>query len=159
VVHGTKEFLPHLVASGDGHVVNISSVFGLVAPPHLAAYDAAKFAVRGFTEALRAELLASRAPVQVTCVHPGGIRTAFVRHSTVLPAYDRAALERRFRRVAFSTPERAARTILNGVERNKARVLVGPDAYLLDLAQRLMVARYQRLAAWTARWAVPRVGD
>ena len=76
VVHGTKEFLPHLIASGDGHVVNISSLFGLISMPGQSAYNATKYAVRGFTEALREEMLVAGHPVGVTCVHPGGIKTA-----------------------------------------------------------------------------------
>ena len=83
VVNGTKAFLPHLIASGDGHVVNISSLFGLIAVPGQSAYNAAKFAVRGFTEALRQEMLVASQPVKVTCVHPGGIKTAVARNATV----------------------------------------------------------------------------
>ena len=75
VVNGTKVFLPHLIASGDGHIINVSSVFGLLAVPGQAAYNAAKFAVRGFTEALRQEMIVAGHPVKVTCVHPGGIKT------------------------------------------------------------------------------------
>ena len=74
--HGTKEFLPHLIASGDGHLVNISSLFGLISMPGQSAYNATKYAVRGFTEALREEMLIAGHPVGVTCVHPGGIKTA-----------------------------------------------------------------------------------
>ncbi len=88
VVHGTKAFLPHLIASGDGHVVNISSVFGLIAVPGQSAYNAAKFAVRGFTEALRQEMLVAKHPVKVTCVHPGGIKTAVARNATVAEGQD-----------------------------------------------------------------------
>lgn len=80
VVSGTKAFLPHLVASGDGHIVNISSVFGLFAVPTQSAYNAAKFAVRGFTEALRQEMVNNKRPVKVTCVHPGGIKTNIARN-------------------------------------------------------------------------------
>ncbi len=76
VVQGTKEFLPHLIESGDGHVVNVSSLFGLLGMPGQTAYNSAKFAVRGFTEALRQEMILAKHPVQVTCVHPGGIKTA-----------------------------------------------------------------------------------
>lgn len=82
VVNGTKAFLPHVIASGDGHIVNISSLFGLIAVPGQSAYNAAKFAVRGFTEALRQEMLVARHPVKVTCVHPGGIKTAVARNAT-----------------------------------------------------------------------------
>ena len=88
VVNGTKAFLPHVIASGDGHVVNISSVFGLIAIPGQSAYNAAKFAVRGFTEALRQEMLIAKYPVKVTCVHPGGIKTAVARNATVADGED-----------------------------------------------------------------------
>ena len=88
VVNGTKAFLPHVIASGDGHVVNISSLFGLIAVPGQSAYNAAKFAVRGFTEALRQEMLVAKHPVKVTCVHPGGIKTAVARNATVADGED-----------------------------------------------------------------------
>ncbi len=92
VVNGTKAFLPHLIASGDGHVVNISSVFGLFAVPGQAAYNSAKFAVRGFTEALRMEMQLAGHPVKVTTVHPGGIKTAIARNATVAEGLDQASL-------------------------------------------------------------------
>src|SRR3954454_2264659 len=92
VVNGTKVFLPHLIASGDGHVVNVSSVFGLLAVPGQGAYNAAKFAVRGFTEALRQEMLVAGHPVKVTCVHPGGIKTAIARNAGAVESQDQRAL-------------------------------------------------------------------
>src|SRR5947208_3627796 len=92
VVNGTKAFLPHLIASGDGHVVNISSLFGLMAVPGQSAYNAAKFAVRGFTEALRQEMLVNGHPVHATCVHPGGIKTAIARNAGTVDGEDQAAL-------------------------------------------------------------------
>jgi NAD(P)-dependent dehydrogenase (short-subunit alcohol dehydrogenase family) len=155
VVHGTKEFLPHLIDSGDGHVVNVSSVFGIVAAPWLSGYDAAKFAVRGFTEALRGELLAARHPVRVTCVHPGGVRTPFVEHAEAAPGEDLARVERYFRRITVTTPDGAARAILRGVRLNRARLLIGPDARLADAAQRIFGSQYERVAGLTARWFVP----
>jgi NAD(P)-dependent dehydrogenase (short-subunit alcohol dehydrogenase family) len=155
VVHGTKEFLPHLIESGDGHVVNVSSVFGLLAAPWMAGYDASKFAVRGFTEALRGELLAARHPVRVTCVHPGGMRTPIVRHADAAPGEDLAAVERLFRLIAVTTPDAAARAILRGVRMRRARVLIGPDARLADLTHRVFGSQYERVAALTARWLVP----
>jgi NAD(P)-dependent dehydrogenase (short-subunit alcohol dehydrogenase family) len=155
VVHGTKEFLPHLIESGDGHVVNVSSVFGIVAAPWLSGYDAAKFAVRGFTEALRGELLAAGHPVRVTCVHPGGVRTPFVEHAEAAPGEDLATVKRYFRRITMTTPDGAARAILRGVRLNRARLLVGPDARLADAAQRIFGSQYERVAGLTARWLVP----
>jgi NAD(P)-dependent dehydrogenase (short-subunit alcohol dehydrogenase family) len=155
VVHGTKEFLPYLIESGDGHVVNVSSLFGMVAAPWMSGYDAAKFAVRGFTEALRAELLASRRPVKVTCVHPGGIRTAIVRHADAAPGEDLPTLQRRFDRLAITSPDGAAKAVLKAVARGRPRVLVGADAHAAELAQRLTGVRYERVAALAARWFVP----
>lgn len=160
VVHGTKAFLPHLEASGDGHVVNISSVFGLISIPSQSAYNAAKFAVRGFTDALRMELEIEGGNVSATTVHPGGIRTTIARNARnarVDPsveslggdAGDGAAS--RFDQVAMTTPEKAARQILTGVARNRRRVLVGPDAVALDLVSRLPAGLYQRVLVAGAR--------
>ena len=146
VVNGTKAFLPHLVASGDGHVVNVSSVFGLFSVPGQAAYNAAKFAVRGFTEALGQEMLLAGHPVAVTTVHPGGIKTAIVRNSTAAEGFDRDGLAKLFdKRLARTSPERAARIILEAVRKKHARVLVGADAKILDILVRLTGSGYQRL--------------
>ena len=134
VVNGTKEFLPHLIASGDGHVVNVSSVFGLFAVPGQAAYNASKFAVRGFTEALRQEMKLAGHPVKVTTVHPGGVKTGIARNSTAVEGLDPKELAKTFdAKLAKTTPERAAKIILEAVRKGNARVLVGPDAKLLDL--------------------------
>jgi NAD(P)-dependent dehydrogenase (short-subunit alcohol dehydrogenase family) len=147
VVHGTKAFLPHLIASGDGHLVNISSVFGFVGIPTQSAYNATKFAVRGFTEALREEMLIEKRPVGVSCVHPGGIRTNIARDARA--GADSTSTQRAgdFAKIARTTPEQAARTILRGVERGSPRILIGPDAYVFDAVPRLLGARYQRLIA------------
>ena len=155
VVHGTQVFLPYLEASGEGHVVNISSVFGLIAVPGQAAYHSAKFAVRGFTECLRQELEIAGSCISATSVHPGGIRTNIVRNARVsgeLPAGEtRADLNEQFDRAARTTPERAAEVILKGVLRNKRRVLIGREAYAIDWMQRLFPAGYQRLLVWAAK--------
>ena len=157
MVNGTKAFLPHLIASGDGTLVNVSSVFGLLAVPSQSAYNAAKFAVRGFTEALRQEMLAVGHPVRVTCVHPGGIKTAIARNAGAVPSLDPAQLAHVFdRRMARTTPERAARTILRGAERGRARVLVGVDARVIDLLVRLGGSAYQRIGAGLTRRRVAR---
>jgi NADP-dependent 3-hydroxy acid dehydrogenase YdfG len=157
VVNGTKAFLPHLVASGDGHVVNVSSVFGLFSVPGQAAYNAAKFAVRGFTEALGQEMLLAGHPVAVTTVHPGGIKTAIVRNSTAAEGFDRDGLAKLFdKRLARTSPERAARIILEAVRKKHARVLVGADAKILDILVRLTGSGYQRLFATVTGWLVPR---
>jgi NAD(P)-dependent dehydrogenase (short-subunit alcohol dehydrogenase family) len=157
VVHGTQAFLPHLQASGAGHIVNISSIAGMVALPTQAAYNATKFAVRGYTEALRMELELAGSPVSATCVHPGGIATRIARsmridpdwlHATGLSAD--ALRQRSDQLLQVTTPEQAAQTILRGVRRNARRVLVGPDARALDVMQRLLGAGYQPLLV--RRW-------
>ncbi|MGH3444603.1 MAG: SDR family NAD(P)-dependent oxidoreductase [Nocardioidaceae bacterium] len=156
VVHGTKEFLPYLVESGDGHVVNVSSLFGLLGVPGQTAYNAAKFAVRGFTEALRQELLIAGRPVQVTCVHPGGIKTAIMRNGRTTASHDVAQVARHFdTKLARTTPERAAEVIVAGILADKPRVLVGADAKLLDALVRLVGPRYQRLVATLGRRVTP----
>jgi NAD(P)-dependent dehydrogenase (short-subunit alcohol dehydrogenase family) len=146
VVHGTKAFLPHLIASGDGHLVNISSVFGFVGVPTQSAYNATKFAVRGFTEALRQEMLLEKRRVGVSCVHPGGIRTNIARDARAPENSTSQQRANDFSRIARSTPEQAAKTILRGVERKRARILIGPDAYVFDAAPRLLGSGYQRLS-------------
>jgi NAD(P)-dependent dehydrogenase (short-subunit alcohol dehydrogenase family) len=148
VVNGTKAFLPHLIASGDGHVVNVSSLFGLMSMSGQGAYNAAKFAVRGFTEALNQEMVLNRHPVKVTCVHPGGIKTPIARTASAAEGVDPELTARLFdKRLANTTPRRAAEIILDGVRKNKPRVLVGPDAVVLDLIVRVTGASYQRLFA------------
>jgi NADP-dependent 3-hydroxy acid dehydrogenase YdfG len=145
VVNGTKAFLPHLIASGDGHVINVSSVFGLFSVPGQAAYNAAKFAVRGFTEALRQEMVLAGHPVAVTTVHPGGIKTAIARNATAAEGLDRDELAKLFdKRLAKTSPQRAARIILDAVRKKKGRVLVGTDAKVLDLMVRVAGPYYQQ---------------
>jgi NAD(P)-dependent dehydrogenase (short-subunit alcohol dehydrogenase family) len=152
VVNGTKAFLPHLIESGDGHLVNISSVFGLLSVPGQGAYNAAKFAVRGFTEALRQEMLVNGHPVRVTCVHPGGVKTAIVRNAGSVAGRDRAAAAEFFdTKLARTSPDRAASAILRAVARNRPRVLVGSDATVLDLLVRISGSGYQRFVALGAR--------
>ena len=145
VVHGTKAFLPHLISSGDGHVVNISSVFGLFGYPTQSSYTAAKFAVRGFTESLRQEMLQSKQPVQVTCVHPGGIKTNIVNLASASNGTDLTNLQKSFQKMARTTADEAATTILNGVRRGKPRVLIGADAHVFDISVRVLGPAYQRV--------------
>lgn len=145
VVNGTKAFLPHLIASGDGHIVNISSMFGLFAIHGQAPYHAAKFAVRGFTEALRQEMVAAGHPVNVTCVHPGYIHTDIVRHMQSADGVDTAPLVGMFDKIARTSPERVAKIVLRAVEKNKARVLPGADAKAYDILVRLTGSGYMRL--------------
>ena len=153
VIHGTKVFLPHLIASGDGHVTNISSLNGFMAQDELSAYCATKFGVRGFTETLRIEMLRDKLPVKVTVVHPGGVKTniatAGLQHAEEL-GYEVSDHERR-RVQAYNDkllrmpPAEAARIIIDGVESNRARVLVGNDAKLIDLIVRSFPVSYTRV--------------
>ena len=146
VVNGTKAFLPHLIASGDGHVINVSSLFGLMSMPGQGSYNAAKFAVRGFTEALSQEMALNRHPVKVTSVHPGGIKTPIARSAGAAEGVDPERTVKLFeKRLANATPRRAAEIILDGVRKNKRRVLVGQDAVVLDLIVRIAGGGYQRL--------------
>jgi NAD(P)-dependent dehydrogenase (short-subunit alcohol dehydrogenase family) len=144
VINGTKAFLPLLIDSGDGHLVNLSSVFGLIAPAYNGAYSTAKFAVRGFTEALRQEMLISGRPVQVHSVYPGGIRTNIARNARLTSAAlgSREAVAAGFDRMARTSPERASSTILAGVDAGRARILVGPDAYIIAAVSRLLGGAY-----------------
>jgi cation diffusion facilitator CzcD-associated flavoprotein CzcO/NAD(P)-dependent dehydrogenase (short-subunit alcohol dehydrogenase family) len=156
VVHGTSAFLPHLTASGDGHVVNISSVFGLISVPSQSAYNASKFAVRGYTDALRMELEIERSPVSATTVHPGGIRTNIARNARL----DDSVLDvagssqdagETFDRIARTSPASAARQILAAVEKDRRRALIGADAVAIDLISRLPAGLYQRVLVAGAR--------
>jgi hypothetical protein len=156
VVHGTKEFLPHLIASGEGHVVNLSSLFGLLAMPGQSAYNATKFAVRGFTEALREEMLIAGHNVGVTSVHPGGIKTAIARNARVSDKEDKAATAKLFdEKLAKMTPERAAEIIVKGIVKNQARVLVGLDAHALHNFQKFTGSRYEDVVALVSKKVLP----
>ncbi|MFE3029589.1 SDR family NAD(P)-dependent oxidoreductase, partial [Nocardia tengchongensis] len=156
VVNGTKAFLPYLIESGEGHVVNVSSLFGLIAVPGQSAYNAAKFAVRGFTEALRQEMLMSGTPVKVTCVHPGGIKTAVARNATVSEGLDQKNLASLFdSKLALHTPEMAAQTITEAVRKGHGRVLIGWEAKALDLFVRTTASYYQRIAAVVQKRVLP----
>lgn len=154
VIHGTKAFLPHLVASGDGHVVNVSSLNGYMAQGRMTHYCTSKFAVRGFTEAVRAEMLAAGLPVKVTVVHPGGVRTniADAAHATAvklgLPVTEDDDRRRRTynEKLLRMDPAQAARIVVGGVEAGKARVLVGNDAKVVDALVRLLPGRYPRVS-------------
>ena len=156
VVNGTKAFLPHLKASGEGHVVNISSVFGLLSIPTQSAYNAAKFAVRGFTDALRMELEIEGAPVSSTTVHPGGIKTNIAKNARLDASIgdvvdDPSTATADFEKAFITTPEKAARQILAAVQRNRRRALIGPDAKVLDLVSRLPSSVTQRVIAFGAK--------
>lgn len=164
VIHGTKAFLPHLIDSGDGHVINISSLNGYVAQGELSAYCTSKFGVRGFTESLRVEMLRGRHRVKVTCVHPGGIKTniarAGLRHAEELGLEvgdrDRKLAELYSNKLLRMDPARCASIVLDAVEAGKPRVRVGNDAVLTDWVVRLAPKAYPRLIAGLERLAVGR---
>jgi short-subunit dehydrogenase len=156
VVHGTKEFLPHLIASGDGHVVNLSSLFGLISMPGQSMYNATKYAVRGMTEALREEMLIAGHPVGVTAVHPGGIKTAIARNARVSAKENKEETAALFdEKLARMSAERAAGIIVHGILKNRARVLVGIDAHLTHQAAKLLGSRYQDVVARTSKRVMP----
>jgi short-subunit dehydrogenase len=157
VVHGTKFFLPALIASGEGHIVNISSLFGLISMPDQAFYNAAKYAVRGFTEALREEMLIDGHPVAVTSVHPGGIKTAVARSARYSAKDDPTTTAKFFdEKLAKMEPERAAEIIVKGILKNQARVLVGLDAHLIHHFGKLTGSRYQDIVAFGAKHVMPK---
>ena len=150
VVNGTRAFLPILVAQDDGVIVNTSSVFGLLGMPYQSAYCASKFAVRGFTDALRQELRGTG--VSAVAVHPGGITTNIARNARVRKdpegrgrSHDQMAAD--FEAITMTTPDKAAEIICRGVERGKARILVGPDAYAFDALARVAPTHYYDVIA------------
>lgn len=152
VVHGTKAFLPHLKAAGEGHVVNISSVFGLLGIPSQSAYNAAKFAVRGFTEALRIELDIEGCGVSATTIHPGGIKTNIAKNARIDASVmdigqDPQDAKQSFETLFITSPKRAAKAIVNAIQRDKRRAMIGPDAHLINLAAKLPPSVYQRVIA------------
>jgi short-subunit dehydrogenase len=152
VVHGTRAFLPHLARQPEAHIVNLSSVFGIIAPPGQTAYSASKFAVRGFSESLRHELQIAASPVRLSVVHPGGIATNIARNSrTGVGISDnkvRSDAIERFENAAQTTPQAAAQRIIRGIENNELRILIGLDARIIDVLQRLRPANYW---AWLER--------
>jgi NAD(P)-dependent dehydrogenase (short-subunit alcohol dehydrogenase family) len=149
VVYGTRAFLPLLSTTEPGNIVNTSSIFGTISVPGQSAYNASKFAVRGFTYALRMELVNSHPHLGVTCVQPGGVKTNIVRDSRYVPSandspnLDEAAAS--FEAMAQLTSPEAAAVILKGVRNNKARILVGKDAWVLALIERIIPVTYLRL--------------
>ncbi|MBP5073150.1 SDR family NAD(P)-dependent oxidoreductase [Pseudomonas chlororaphis] len=160
VVYGTKAFLPHLKSSGDGHIVNVSSIFGLFAQPGMSAYNASKFAVRGFTESLRQELDLDNCGVSASCVHPGGIKTAIAEHArmnqSMASITGQAADDARNRfndKLLRTTAQKAAEVILRGVQRNHRRILIGSDARGIDLMLRLLPVLYQPLVTFGMKLA------
>ncbi|GGF37051.1 putative short-chain dehydrogenase/reductase [Marmoricola endophyticus] len=151
VVNGTKEFLPHLIESGDGHLVNISSLFGLLSMPGQSTYNAAKYAVRGFTESVREDMLLAKHPVGVTCVHPGGIKTGIARNGRATSGESMSNIASTFdEKLAKTTPEKAAEIIVKAVLADKPRILVGADAHALHTFAKVVGARYQDIVVKVA---------
>ena len=146
VVHATRAFLPHLQKQREAHIVNLSSLFGIIAPPGQTAYCAAKFAVRGFSESLRHELAVAGSPVKLSVVHPGGVSTNIVRNSRIGVGITdnarRAQSIDRFDAIARTPPPVAALRIIEGIEKNAPRILIGNDARFMDLLQRFRPATY-----------------
>jgi short-subunit dehydrogenase len=156
VVYGTKEFLPLIKQTGDGHIINISSLFGLTAQPTQSGYNATKFAVRGFTESLRQELDLENCGVSALCVHPGGIRTNIANSARSNDSLKTLGMDseesiKSFNKLLRCPPEEAARKILQAVQKNKRRLLIGNDAKVLDLIQRLLPTGYQRIIEFFSR--------
>ncbi|AXY61625.1 SDR family NAD(P)-dependent oxidoreductase [Acinetobacter sp. WCHAc010052] len=150
VVYGTKEFLPYLKKSGDGHIINTSSLFGLTAQPTQSAYNSSKFAVRGFTEALRQELDLEKCGVSATCVHPGGIRTNIANDARMNDSLKSLGMNpeksaKAFNKLLRMPAEEAAQEILDAVLKNKRRLLIGNDAKTLDIVQRILPTGYQKI--------------
>lgn len=155
VVNGTKAFLPQLIESGSAQhparLINLSSAFGLISVPYQGAYSTSKFAVRGFTEALRQEMIIERHPVTVHCVHPGVVRTNFGANMRTADTEDPELAAKYFTRAALTTPAKAAQVILRGAEKNRARILIGPDGRVMAAMPRLLGAGYVGLLGRAAR--------
>lgn len=158
VVYGTKAFLPYLEKSGEGHVVNISSVFGITSQPLMSGYNASKFAVRGFTESLRQDLEITNSNVSTTCVHPGGIKTNIAKCARMNSSVEKVtgiSKEKslvEFERMFMHTADSAAKTILKGVCKNERRVLIGVDAKILDGMARVFPTGYQWVFTKAVKW-------
>lgn len=144
VVHGTQAFLPAMISRGSGHIANVSSIFGLIGVPTQCAYNAAKYGVLGFGEALRHEMKEHN--IGVTTIHPGGINTNIVRHARYQQGPDMEAEReeaiQRFAQFTITQPEGAAKIIMKGIKRNKGRVLIGPDAHFVDWVRRIFPTHY-----------------
>lgn len=156
VVYGTKEFLPLIKKSGEGHIINTSSLFGLTAQPTQSAYNSSKFAVRGFTESLRQELDIENSGVSALCVHPGGIRTniandARMNDSLKLLGMNPEKSAKAFNKLLRMPAEDAAQEILDAVLKNKRRLLIGNDAKVIDLMQRILPTGYQKVTAFASK--------
>lgn len=146
VVYGTKSFLPYLREADEAHIVNVSSLFGLMSVPLQSTYNASKFAVRGFTESLKMEMAGTH--IGVSSVHPGGVRTAIARSARIgndVPFVTREKLTTNFDKAARTTSEKAADIIIHGIEKNRRRILVGRDARILDKIVRFLPGSYEKI--------------
>ena len=155
VYNGVTSFLPHMRKQARGHIVNISSVFGLWGIPSQAAYNCSKFAVRALSESLAQEL--SGTGMTVSCVYPGGVKTNIARQAKFQQAFgplkNRETFTKLFdEHLALTTPEKAAAVIIRGIRARRARILIGPDAYLVDFIQRLFPALYQKIIPAVMKW-------
>ena len=156
VVYGTKEFLPYLKQSGEGHIINTSSLFGLTAQPTQSAYNSTKFAVRGFTESLRQELDLENCGVSALCVHPGGIRTNIANAARMSDSVRSLGINpeksaKAFNKLLRMPAQEAAQQILDAVLKDKRRLLIGNDAKTLDIIQRLLPTGYQKITAFATK--------
>lgn len=151
VINGCEAFLPYLKQSKEAHIINISSVFGMIAIPRQSCYNAAKFAVRGYTEALRQEMGMNYPHISVSCVHPGGIATDIARNARVSDGEDITELAASFDKLAQTTPQKAAKIIVSGIKKNKSRVMVGWDAHGIHVLYRLLGIHYISLTQWLAK--------
>jgi len=161
VIYGTKAFLPYLKQSGDGHIINVSSIFGLFAQPTQSGYNMTKFAVRGFTESLRQELDLLDCGVSATCVHPGGIKTNIARSARMSQSVTKLTggkgspekMTAQFEQLFITTPAKAAEVILDAVKHDKRRVLIGGDAKATDIMQRMLPTIYQKIVTTSFKLA------
>lgn len=161
VIYGTKAFLPYIKQAGEeGHIINVSSIFGLFAQPTQSGYNMSKFAVRGFTESLRQELDLQGGKVSCTCVHPGGIKTNIARNARMTSSVEKLTgsasaeqMREQFEALFMTTPQKAASVIVGAVKANKRRVLIGPDARVLDLMQRTLPVVYQKVVTTSFKFA------
>ena len=156
VVYGTKEFLPYLKKTGEGHIINTSSLFGLTAQPTQSAYNSTKFAVRGFTESLRQELDIENSGVSALSVQPGGSRTNIANDARMSDSIKSMGMNpeksaKAFNKLLRMPAEEAAQQILDAVLKNKRRLLIGNDAKTLDLIQRVLPTGYQRITAMATK--------
>lgn len=158
VVYGTKAFLPYLKQAGEGHIVNVSSLFGLLAQPSQSAYNASKFAVRGFTESLRQELDIEQCGVSCTCVHPGGVRTNIANNARMSDTGKTLGVENEtakanFNKLLHFPADKAARLMIEAVKADKPRLLIGADAHALDIVERIAPSHYSTVVAKVTEFA------